>query len=58
MKPRHVMGGVAAKSKQLPHPANDNLAVWKIPTNGGCSTTSGMADITLRRLACLDGVGA
>lgn len=41
----------------LPGPCNDNNPgrITKMAArNGGCSTTSGMMPVTLRRLACID----
>lgn len=45
--------GVAALAPNLPGPANDNnpeRVTRMTPRNGGCSTTSGMMPVTVRRL--------
>ena len=42
----------------LPGPCNDNnpnRVTRMAARNGGCSTTSGLMPVTLRRLACVDG---
>lgn len=45
-------------SGTLPGPSNDNnpdRVTRMSARNGGCSTTSGLMPVTLRRLACIDG---
>jgi len=45
-------------TKRLPLAANDNKVLRRVANNGGCSTTSGMVEVSLPRVATLERAAA
>lgn len=52
------LGGRRAPLRKKPVAANDNRAIVMAPHNGGCSTTSGMRPVSVKRIPSLEKVAA